>query len=64
MDREQIRIELLRASYEILRLKSELKAKKAERQYLQGAFDALTPIPAATEVASTAASINAPEDLE
>lgn len=64
MDREQVRIQLLSASYEVLRLKSELKAKEAERQYLQGAFDALTQIPPATEIASTSAPIREPEDLE
>lgn len=64
MDREQVRIQLLSVSYEVLRLKSELKAKKAERQYLQGAFDALAQIPRTTETDSTTTPINAPEELE
>ncbi len=60
MDREQVRIQLLSASYEVLRLKSQLKLKEAERQYLQGVFDALSQMPQATKIVPT----DVPEDLE
>mgnify|MGYP000960468287 CR=1 FL=1 len=60
MDREQVRIQLLSVSYEVLRLKSQLKLKEAERQYLQGVFDALSQMPQATQAVPT----NVPEDLE